>query len=150
MKILTAAEMGAADRRSAAEFGVSLETLMDGAGRRVAEFCLRRFGVASRVVVLCGRGNNGGDGLVAARVLARAGKTVRVVLLGQMDELKGEAATALRRLRDEAGSVAVDEVGDESALRGIAHEVKDADLLIDAVVGTGFKPPLRGLAVMLR
>ena len=55
---------------------------------------------ASQVVVLCGKGNNGGDGFVAARALAQAGQTVRVVLLGRMDEVKGEAAMALKRLRE--------------------------------------------------
>ena len=150
MKILSAAEMREVDRRSADEFGVALETLMEGAGRRVAEFCLRRYAAASRVVVLCGRGNNGGDGLVAARVLAQAGTTVRVVLLGRMDEVKGEAATALRRLREEAAGVTIDEAVDEGVLESLAEEVKDAELLIDAVVGTGFKPPLRGLAAKLR
>ena len=150
MEILTAEEMGAADRRTAEEFGVSLETLMEGAGRRVAEFCLRRYPAAARVAVLCGKGNNGGDGLVAARLLARAGRTVRVVLLGRTAEVKGEAATALRRLRAEAGGVDLDEVADEQALRGVAQQIADAGLLVDAVVGTGFKPPLRGIAVTLR
>jgi hydroxyethylthiazole kinase-like uncharacterized protein yjeF len=73
MEILTAAEMGAADRRTAEEFGVPLATLMENAGGAVARFCLRQYPAAERVVVLCGKGNNGGDGMVAARVLAGAG-----------------------------------------------------------------------------
>ncbi len=148
MKILTAAEMGAADRRTAEEFGVPLVELMEAAGRAVAAFCLRRYPSAMRVTVLCGKGNNGGDGFVAARVLAGAGKAVRVVLLGRADEVKGEAAVALRRLRDEASSVVLDEVGDEAGLK--AYGLGEAELLVDAVVGTGFKPPLRGLAAVLR
>ena len=148
MKILTAAEMGAADRRTAEEFGVPLVELMEAAGRAVAAFCLRRYPSAMRVTVLCGKGNNGGDGFVAARVLAGAGKAVRVVLLGRADEVKGEAAVALRRLRDEASSVVLDEVGDEAGLK--AYGLGEAELLVDAVVGTGFKPPLRGLAADLR
>ena len=99
MQILTSAEMGAVDRRTAEEFGVPLATLMENAGAAVAAFCLRQYGVAERVVVLCGKGNNGGDGFVAARVLAAAGVSVRVILLGRADEVKGEAAEALRRLR---------------------------------------------------
>ena len=75
---------------------------MERAGSAVATFCLRQYGAASRTVVLCGKGNNGGDGFVAARVLAQAGWLVRVVLLGRMEEVKGEAAVALQRLRDEA------------------------------------------------
>jgi ADP-dependent NAD(P)H-hydrate dehydratase / NAD(P)H-hydrate epimerase len=150
MKILTAEEMSAADRRTVEEFGISLGTLMEGAGGAVAGFCLRQFGSESRAVVLCGRGNNGGDGFVAARVLAQAGWFVRVVLLGRVDEVKGEAAAALGRLRRAASTLIVDEVVDEADLQVCAPVVKHAEVLIDALVGTGFKPPLRGLAVSLR
>ncbi len=150
MNILTAEEMNAADRRRSEEAGVSLETLMEGAGGAVARFCLRRYAAALRVVVLCGQGNNGGDGFVAARVLAKAGLLVRVVLLGRADEVKGEAGAALGRLRSAASTVAVDEVVDEPGLQAWRQCCEGAELLIDAVVGTGFKPPLRGLAVALR
>jgi hydroxyethylthiazole kinase-like uncharacterized protein yjeF len=155
MKILTAEEMGAVDRRTAEEFGVSLGELMEAAGGAVAAFCLRRYPAVRRVTVVCGKGNNGGDGFVAARVLAGSGLVVRVVLLGRMDELKGEAATALQRLRDDAPTVMVREVEDEAGLKACSDVLGDAELLgtgllIDAVVGTGFKPPLRGLAASLR
>jgi ADP-dependent NAD(P)H-hydrate dehydratase / NAD(P)H-hydrate epimerase len=150
MKILTAAEMGSADRRTAEEFGVPLGDLMESAGGAVAGFCLRLYWAASVVTVLCGKGNNGGDGFVAARVLAGAGWTVRVLLLGRMDEVKGEAAVALRRLRGEASDVVLREVIDEDGLKECGDVLGDAELLIDAVVGTGFKPPLRGLAAGLR
>ena len=149
MQILTAAEMGATDRRTAEEFGVPLEELMENAGAAVAGFCLRQYPAAERVVVLCGKGNNGGDGLVAARVLAAAGLDVEVVLLGRADEVKGEAAAALQRLRGEA-EVAVREVVEEAGLEAVREAVNSAELVIDAVVGTGFKPPLRGLAVVAR
>jgi NAD(P)H-hydrate epimerase len=163
MEILTSAEMGAADRRTAEEFGVPLEMLMENAGAAVAGFCLRRYSAAERVVVLCGKGNNGGDGLVAARMLAAAGVAVAVVLLGGEDEVKGDAAGALQRLRAEAPEVLLRAVVDEAGLAGAKQAMGSADLLIDAVVGTGFKPPLppqraearrgpglRGLAVALR
>src|SRR6266702_8590845 len=150
MKMLTAAEMGAVDRRTAEEFGVALVELMEVAGRSVGEFCLRQYSAAMRVTVLCGKGNNGGDGFVAARGLAGAGRSVRVVLLGRMDEVRGDAAAALRVLRDEAPSAIVDEMGDEAGLEACADVLGDAELVIDAVVGTGFKPPLRGLAAALR
>jgi ADP-dependent NAD(P)H-hydrate dehydratase / NAD(P)H-hydrate epimerase len=150
MQILTSAEMGAVDRRTAEEFGVPLATLMENAGTAVARFCLRQYPAAKRVVVLCGKGNNGGDGLVAARVLAQSGLQVRVALVGRADEMKGEAAAALQRMKDEAPSIGLDEVQDESALGEIADAVSDAELILDAVVGTGFKPPLRGLAAAVR
>ncbi len=150
MEILTSTEMGAADWRTAEQFGVPSATLMENAGTAVARFCLRRYAAARRVVVLCGKGNNGGDGMVAARVLAAAGAGVAVLLLGREDELKGEAAEALRRLRAEAPAVVLHPVLDETALATASGAIASADLLIDAIVGTGFKPPLRGMAVALR
>jgi hydroxyethylthiazole kinase-like uncharacterized protein yjeF len=147
MRILTAVEMGAADRRTVGEFGVSLGDLMEAAGGAVAAFCLRQYPEAGRITVLCGKGNNGGDGFVAARVLAGAGKTVRLVLLGRESDLKGEAAEALAGLRGSASVVSLVEATDEAALAGV---LEGAELLIDAVVGTGFKPPLRGLPVAVR
>jgi NAD(P)H-hydrate epimerase len=150
MNILTAEEMGAVDRRTADEFGVPLATLMENAGTAVAKFCLRRYPVAERVVVLCGKGNNGGDGFVAARVLAEAGVGVEVLLLGRRDEVKGEAAEALGSLPAEALGVRLREVVDESVLAEMREDLESAELIVDAVVGTGFKPPLRGLAAAVR
>jgi NAD(P)H-hydrate epimerase len=121
---------------------VPLAELMENAGGAVAGFCLRRYAAAERVVALCGKGNNGGDGLVAARVLAAAGVDVEVLLLGRGDEVKGEAAVALRRLREDAPEVEVREVVDEAALAAASGGLERAELVIDAVVGTGFKPPL--------
>jgi NAD(P)H-hydrate epimerase len=159
MKILTAEEMGAADRRSV-EAGVPVATLMQRAGEAVARFCLRRFGGDGLVVVLAGQGNNGGDGMVAAVRLAEAGRRVRVALLGKASELKGEAAHAwglATPLCDEdavakmghpvegRGQVETVEIEDEAGLRAA---LEGAALVIDAVVGTGFKPPLRGLAAV--
>ena len=159
MKILTAEEMGAADRRSV-EAGVPVATLMQRAGEAVARVCLRGFGGGGLVVVLAGKGNNGGDGMVAAVRLAEAGRRVRVALLGKASELKGEAAHAwglATPLRDEdavakmghpvegRGQVETVEIEDEAGLRAA---LEGAALVIDAVVGTGFKPPLRGLAAV--
>lgn len=150
MEILTSAEMGAADRRTAEQFGVPLAELMENAGAAVARFCLRRYPASRRVVVLCGKGNNGGDGFVASRMLAAAGVGVAVLLLGREDEVKGEAAAALARLRAEAPAVAIRPVLDEAGLTAVSDTMASAELLIDAVVGTGFRPPLRGLAAALR
>ncbi len=150
MNILKAEEMAAADRRTAEEFGVPLATLMENAGGAVARFCLRRYSAAKRIVVLCGKGNNGGDGMVAARLLSQAGIGVQVLLLGPEDEVKGDAAGALKRLRTEAPTVTVRPVVDDAGLAAESERIAGAELLIDAVVGTGFKPPLRGLAAVLR
>ncbi|HVG26516.1 MAG TPA: NAD(P)H-hydrate dehydratase [Acidobacteriaceae bacterium] len=148
MQILTAAQMSEADHRSV-EQGISVRELMENAGAAVARFCLRHLrqhGGGGPIVVLCGRGNNGGDGLVAARHLARAGRTVRVALLGVESDLKGDAAAAWEAARGVDG-LELRPVCDESTSR---EAIAGAGLIVDAVVGTGFKPPLRGLAVAAR
>src|ERR1051325_1825435 len=98
MKIVTAAEMREIDRRTTEEFGIPSLTLMENAGSAVAEFCLREYPDAKTVGVICGKGNNGGDGFVAARKLHEAGKTVRVLLLADPREVKGDAVEMLKRL----------------------------------------------------
>ncbi|QNI37856.1 NAD(P)H-hydrate dehydratase [Edaphobacter albus] len=151
MRVLTAAEMGQVDRRTAEEFGTPLSALMEAAGHAVATFVQRRFPQTRRVVALCGKGNNGGDGVVAARVLAQAGLKTQVVLLGKIDAIKGEASDAMARLRAET-KVPIYEIDDKAALQQTFVELKlnPADLLLDAVVGTGFRPPLRNLAAVAR
>lgn len=148
MKILTSAEMRETDRRTAEDFGVSLESLMERAGEAVARFCGEVYPEAKRVVVVCGRGNNGGDGLVAARYLRRA-REVRVLLLPG-SELKGEAAGAMERLRSEAAEVEVRELSEGATGGEMGEALRWAELVVDAVLGTGFKPPLRGVAVAVR
>jgi ADP-dependent NAD(P)H-hydrate dehydratase / NAD(P)H-hydrate epimerase len=152
MKILTAEEMGAADRRSV-EAGVPVWTLMLSAGAAVARFCLGWAGSSKDdglVAVLAGKGNNGGDGMVAALRLAEAGRRVRVALLGKSSDLKGEAAQAFSLLKPKktgrtTGDIEVVEISEDADLRAA---LEGAALVIDAVVGTGFKPPLRGLAAV--
>jgi hydroxyethylthiazole kinase-like uncharacterized protein yjeF len=146
MKILTASEMREVDRFTVERFGVASTTLMENAGAAVARFILREFPDRRRVSVLCGKGNNGGDGFVAARHLADAGLLVTVLLLGDPIDLKGDAKAMYERLqvphvlaRDEAAL-------DSGPLRSL---LENAELLLDAVVGTGFQPPLRGVAAAL-
>jgi NAD(P)H-hydrate epimerase len=151
MKILTAVEMGAADKMSV-EMGVPIWTLMQNAGAAVAKLCLRQFAGEGLVVAVCGKGNNGGDGMVAALTMAEAGRKVRVALLGRGQDLKDEAErafylTKICKAEDGTAAIEVLEIADEAAL-GAALE--GAELVLDAVVGTGFKPPLRGLAASAR
>src|SRR5712671_5749242 len=98
MKIVTAAEMRDIDRATTELIGVPSLELMENAGSAVAEFVLERFPHAERIQVVCGRGNNGGDGFVAARKLQEAGKQVSVLLLAEPAEVKGDAAAMLKRL----------------------------------------------------
>jgi NAD(P)H-hydrate epimerase len=145
MHILSAAEMQACDRVTTERFGIPSIDLMRAASEAVAAFAREQFPAARRVTVLCGRGNNGGDGMMAARLLAEAGLEVTTLLLGSPDELKGDAAVAWRELTNLAhGLIHVIETAEELAKHNSALE---ADLIVDAVVGTGFKPPLKGLAL---
>ncbi len=150
MKILTAAQMAAVDQRTA-QAGTALQELMESAGAAVAAFVLRQYPLAARVMVLCGKGNNGGDGLTTARLLAGEGVGVRVLLLGRRDELKGEAAEALRLLEEATDQGVIEELADQASVGELTDLLEEADLLLDAVFGTGFKGPMReGSATTLR
>jgi NAD(P)H-hydrate epimerase len=155
MHVLSAAEMQACDRLTTERFGIPSLDLMRAASAAVAAFAQEQFPAAKRVTVLCGRGNNGGDGLMAARLLALAGLEVTTLLLGAPDGLAGDAAEAWRELKSledepkcgtECGRSLVHVI--ETAKDLARHtEALEADLILDAVVGTGFKPPLKGLAL---
>jgi len=141
MKIITAAEMRETDRLTSERLGVPSQQLMENAGRSVAQFLLSRYPSADRIGVICGKGNNGGDGFVAARKLHEAGKAVRVLLLAEPKELRGDAAQMFAKLR----VTAVLARSSAELRQEAARTVFDSDLLIDAVLGTGFRPPVSGL-----
>jgi len=147
MNILTADEMRTTDRITTDRYGVSSIELMENAGKAVSTFVLREFPNAAHITVLCGKGNNGGDGFVTARALAAAGRKVKVVLLGYPVDLKGDAKEMFERM-EMAPVLVPDEAAVASA--SVIDLLKKSDLLLDAVVGTGFKPPLRGVAAALR
>src|SRR5260370_42595648 len=98
MKIVTAAEMREIDRVTSERLGVPSLTLMENAGSAIARFILETFTNANRVVVVCGKGNNGGDGFVVARKLHRAGRVVEVLLLASRDQLQGDPVVMFERL----------------------------------------------------
>ena len=143
MKTLSAAEMQACDHATSEVYGVPSLELMRNAARAVVQVAQGQFPEARRIVVLCGRGNNGGDGMMAARLLAEAGLAVTVVLLGNPVGLKGDAAKAWREMT-KTGQCVVHAVETEYDLEKVFAS-RSPDLVIDAVVGTGFEPPLRGL-----
>src|SRR5271156_649952 len=99
MKILSAAEMREVDRLTTSRYRVPSLTLMENAGRSVAEFIQSRFSnlARRRIVVFCGKGNNGGDGFVVARHLLKMGAKPSVHFIGDPRDAKGDAATNLRR-----------------------------------------------------
>lgn len=137
MKIVSAAEMRDIDRATSEHFGVPSLTLMENAGSAVARFILSDYPQAQRIGFICGKGNNGGDGFVVARQLKEAGRAVRVLLLCGPEELGGDAAAMFQKLAvsprvvREAGALDSAEVA----------EMLIADLLVDAILGTGFRPP---------
>jgi len=132
LELLTTEEMGQADRLAVAA-GVESLTLMENAGRAVASEASRMAGRGARISVVCGPGNNGGDGFVAARHLMEAGFDVGVALLGPRDALKGDAAAMARRWTGTADPLAF------AAFDG-------ADLIVDALFGAGLTRPLDGTA----
>jgi hydroxyethylthiazole kinase-like uncharacterized protein yjeF len=141
MKIVTAAEMREIDRATSQRFGMPSLTLMENAGTAVAGFVVARYPSAERIGVICGKGNNGGDGFVAARKLKAAGRQVRVVLLAESGDLRGDAAEMFRKL---PVAPVIVRSGDELK-GGQAREVFESEVLLDAILGTGFKPPVSGL-----
>jgi ADP-dependent NAD(P)H-hydrate dehydratase / NAD(P)H-hydrate epimerase len=140
MKIVTAAEMRAIDRATSESYGVPSPTLMENAGAAVADYVLSHHAAARRVVVFCGKGNNGGDGFVAARRLHQHGKKVQVILLADPSDLRGDAALMFAKLPAAALAVhSSDELKSDRVRLSLP-----ADLYLDAILGTGFKPPVTG------
>jgi hydroxyethylthiazole kinase-like uncharacterized protein yjeF len=141
MKIVSAEEMRAIDRSTSERFGVPSLTLMENAGCAVADYVLAHFTAAARVVIFCGKGNNGGDGFVAARRLHQRGKKVQVILLANPGDLRGDAATMFGKLPTPAISV---QSGEELKSERVQLSLH-ADIYLDSILGTGFKPPVSGL-----
>lgn len=145
MEILTGEEMRRADRHAIDTLGIPSLLLMESAGREVAEALLRDYPQAAElgVAILCGKGNNGGDGLAAARHLARRHVPVTVVLLGRSREIQGDVA--VQHAAAAASGVAVEEIIDAAAWSRFAPRVERHGLVLDALLGTGAKGGARGL-----
>ncbi len=126
--------------------GIPSITLMENAGRQVVAAMASAWpDLASlRVAVVSGRGNNGGDGFVIARLLHERGVKVACVLIGRASDVGGDASTNLQRLRE--ANVSVQEAPDEAAWTSARDGVARADVIVDALVGTGAAAPLSGLA----
>jgi ADP-dependent NAD(P)H-hydrate dehydratase / NAD(P)H-hydrate epimerase len=148
MKALTAAEMQEVDRLTTQRFGVAGLQLMEAAGKSVVEVFLEQYGSKSatppgRVCVLCGKGNNGGDGFVVARHLKEEAEHVEAYLLGSPDKLKGDAAKNYERWREIGGSVWT--VAGEKEWEKIWPAVASAEVIVDALLGTGIRGGATGL-----
>lgn len=150
MKILGAKEMRSVDRRTIEEMRVPGLVLMENAGRRVAEALLAPGWVElpGPVLFLCGKGNNGGDGFVAARHLALAGVEPEVALVGTgAGGCAGDAAAMLAALT--GIGVPVDEYPDEESLPELEDRIAGAGVLVDALLGTGLAGAARGPAARI-
>ena len=145
MKILTAAEMNAVDRLTTERYGIPSLSLMENAGRSVAQFIQQRFSSLSRrrVVVLCGKGNNGGDGFVVARHLAEMGAKPVVYLFAGPKEMQGDAAINCQRWQNASGDLHI--VRSSAEWQPMESVIGSVDLLVEALLGTGVRGAVEGL-----
>ncbi len=145
MRVLNSAQMREADRRTIEEIGIPSLVLMENAGRQVVAAMETMYDdlLERRIAILCGRGNNGGDGFVVARTLLQRGADLAVFLLGRVAEVKGDARTNLEIL-GRLGLTVV-EIGDSQAWELHFSEVSRCGLIVDAIFGTGLNAPLAGL-----
>lgn len=151
MLVCTAEEMRALDRATIDDYGIAGVVLMEVAGRGVVEvICAERDVRAARVVVICGRGNNGGDGFVIARHLASRGARVTVFLAAERSEVKGDALANLRAL--ERMQVEIAPLVREGDLDAADETLQQAVVVVDALLGTGVRDQLGGqyLAIVER
>jgi hydroxyethylthiazole kinase-like uncharacterized protein yjeF len=145
MRVLNSAQMRDADRRTIEEIGIPSLVLMENAGRQAVAAMEAMYSdlTERHVAILCGRGNNGGDGFVVARTLAQRGVDVSVFLVGRVSEVRGDARTNLEILGRLGLSVV--EIADSQAWELHFSEIGDCTLIVDAIFGTGLNAPVSGL-----
>src|SRR5579859_5590927 len=144
MRVLNSSQMREADRRAIDEIGIPSLVLMENAGRQAVAAMEAMYAdlLERQVAVLCGRGNNGGDGFVVARTLIQRGVDVSVFLIGRVADVRGDARTNLEIL-GRLGLTVV-EVSDGQAWELHFSEVSDCTLIVDAIFGTGLNAPVSG------
>lgn len=144
MKALSAVEMREVDRLTTERLGLSGLQLMENAGASVSEYLLNTLGdqACRHALVLCGKGNNGGDGFVCARHLQERGLKPLVCLFANPKTLEGDAAENFRRLKESAAEIRV--VQDEADWNALQREVVISRVIIDALLGTGIKGKVEG------
>lgn len=142
MRPLSQIEIREVDRTAIDLFGLPGVVLMENAGRSCAEVIARHW-VPGRVVICCGKGNNGGDGFVIARHLENRGWRVQVRLACPLDEVRGDAAVFLKVI----GLAGLDcqsmDVADSTAWSRLKTELREADVIVDALLGTGLSGSVR-------
>ncbi len=149
MILLTGTEMQSADRMAIEEMGIESLQLMEAAGEGVARVVDDLAGEDERsVIIVCGKGNNGGDGFVAARLLAGPGRSIEVWLAADAGELTGDAKTNWKRLNDEGpalpGEISLFPIGAGPVdSRALMERWQNGSVLVDALYGTGIVGPPR-------
>jgi len=145
MRVLNGSQMRDADRRTIEEIGIPSLVLMENAGRQAAAAMEAVYSdlLDRQIAVLCGRGNNGGDGFVIARTLVQRGADVAVFLIGRVADVRGDARVNLEILG--RLGVTVVEIADSQAWELHFSEVRDCTLIVDAIFGTGLKTAVSGL-----
>jgi len=141
VKLVTTEQMRSLDRAAIDDYGIPGVVLMENAGRAVAGAAAQMLDGSGRVVVVCGRGNNGGDGFVAARHLSNRSVEVEIYLLAATEDLAGDAATNCHIA--EQMDLPIFENPDQASLEAA---ISSADLIIDAILGTGISGEVRGAA----
>jgi ADP-dependent NAD(P)H-hydrate dehydratase / NAD(P)H-hydrate epimerase len=145
LRVLNSVQMREADRRTIEEIGVPSLVLMENAGRQAVAAIETMHGdlLEGSVSVLCGRGNNGGDGFVVARTLAQRNTDVSVFLVGRVADVRGDARVNLEILG--RLGVTVVEIADGAAWELHLSQIRDSSLIVDAIFGTGLNAPVSGL-----
>ncbi|MDD5558674.1 NAD(P)H-hydrate epimerase, partial [Candidatus Methylomirabilis sp.] len=145
VSVVTASQMRRLDRRATEEYAIPSLLLMENAGLQAVLELERAFPnlTRSRVAVICGKGNNGGDGLVVARHLFNRGITVEVFLLARQAEIKGDARTNVEITRKLG--VPIHEAAISQEIEVIQGTIERADVVVDAILGTGTTGPAKGL-----
>jgi ADP-dependent NAD(P)H-hydrate dehydratase / NAD(P)H-hydrate epimerase len=145
VRVTTAAEMRQLDRLASELSGIPGVVLMENAGAQVARILWQEYPdlQARRVAVLCGRGNNGGDGFVIARYLHNSGVSVDVLIIGEPGDIRGDASVHLNMLQ--RAGIAPNSVRTPESAKEVGARLVDYDVLIDALLGTGLKDEVGGM-----
>ena len=146
MKLLTASQMREVDRRTTMEIGIPGTTLMENAGIAVVQVLEEEFEKLDsfHIGVICGRGNNGGDGFVIARHLFLRGITSHVYVIGGADGITGDARINLDIIRNYR-DIPIAEITDETGVESLRQDLQSFHLIVDALLGTGLNQPVEGL-----